>query len=346
MKRLKHLRLSLWTVVAGLCWLAALIILVPFIVGKIGFHVDNTWYTTRYVFLPYAAFFLVALGIVIPLLRWLFSFFHTSKTSPIDALMTILIGIVSAIPITILVVITLPALRSRHLFRHRYRIFNFSISTALFMQGLLTRYRGNIPKKDGRPFFVIAPHTGPADYEIMSQVMGIESFNIVAGINLAHNKKTLGDKIIAKTIGPVVAEHSIFLDRTDERSRLSATRKMIEEVRAGKNVGIFPEGTRTKAKVLFKGETLLQPFWDGVFRIAWSEKIPIQPVVFDWPVIWRGKNDPRFGIRPTIIDIYYEDMVYPEKFDSFEELRDHCWEIMHARLSSSKKIKRFLKSLQ
>jgi 1-acyl-sn-glycerol-3-phosphate acyltransferase len=345
MKRLKLLQLSLWTIVAGSCWLAALSIGIPLLIAKIWFGIDNSWYTTRYVFLPYVTFFLVALGVVIPLLRWLTRFFHKSKTSPVDVVVTLLIGVVSAIPLAILVSVTLPALRVKRFFLYRYRIYNFSISAALFLQGLLTRYHGQIPKKNGRPFFVIAPHTGPGDYELISQAMGTESFNVVAGINLAHNQTTFGDKIIAKTIGPIVEEHSIFLDRNDEKSRREALRKMRSENKAGKNVAIFPEGTRTKAKVLFKGEMLLQTFWDGVFRLAFLEKIPIQPVVFDWPVIWRGKDDPRFGIRPTIIDIYYEEMVYPENFSSFEELRDHCWQVMHNRLASSKKIKRFVKSL-
>ncbi len=140
----------------------------------------------------------------------------------------------------------------------------------------------------------------------------------------------------------MVKEHSITIDRDDDESRAEAGKGIYKELADGKNIAIFPEGGRTLFSVIMEKKVLLQPFLDGIFRIAYRKNIPIQPLVFDWPVIWRGKGDRRFGIRPTTVDACFLQLVYPAEFNCFESFRDFCWNLMNDKLSSSKRIKNFL----
>ena len=175
--------------------------------------------------------------------------------------------------------------------------------------------------------------------------MDTDPWNIVAGINLRHNKPTFGDRFIAATVGKLVEEYAIAIDRGSKASTQSSARRTIEEIDNGKNIAIFPEGTRlTKARIK-KDHVLLGEFKNGAFKIAWNRKMCIQPVVLDWPVIWRGKGDDWWGIHPTRIDVHYLEIVDPNDFETCEEFKNACWHAMHAKLKKSKKVRAFLKQL-
>jgi 1-acyl-sn-glycerol-3-phosphate acyltransferase len=61
------------------------------------------------------------------------------------------------------------------------------------------------------------------------------------------------------------------IDRGDSRKTATSVRKVIDGIRQGKSLAVFPEGTRTR-----NGE--LQEFKAGVFKIAVRAGVPIVPV--------------------------------------------------------------------
>ena len=61
------------------------------------------------------------------------------------------------------------------------------------------------------------------------------------------------------------------IDRSDPRKTARSLRKVIEGVRAGKSLAVFPEGTRTP-------DGNLQEFKQGAFKIAVRAGVPIVPV--------------------------------------------------------------------
>lgn len=67
--------------------------------------------------------------------------------------------------------------------------------------------------------------------------------------------------------------HCVFVDRSDARASLRALNQATEEVRSGRSVTIFPEGTRYKGAEGGIGE-----FKGGAFRIATKTGAPIVPV--------------------------------------------------------------------
>ena len=346
---MSKLNFSRRAIIPAVCFLFALIVGVAAVIERIFLNSENSIYTTQYIFLGYIAFFLVFLGIVIPIMRWFFSFLKIRKTNVFDILATGLLIIVSTIPLFILSVVSLVILLSLEKpTRWAYHFFNWTVSVAIFLLGLLVRHHGSLKKsnKSNRNRIVIMNHCGggPVDYLEGSQAMGCEDWNIVAGINLGHPKNpTFGDKLIARTIGRIVEKFSSTLDRDSGESRANSAKGIVSEIKAGKNVAVFVEGTRM-LKRNFKSDNLLQEFQDGVFRIAFAAGIPIQPVVFDLPLIWKGKKDNRIGIRPCVVDVYFLDEVNPKDFDSFESLKKHCWNVMNHQLASSKKVQKFIAS--
>jgi 1-acyl-sn-glycerol-3-phosphate acyltransferase len=61
------------------------------------------------------------------------------------------------------------------------------------------------------------------------------------------------------------------IDRSDPRKTAKSLRKVIEGVRSGKSLAVFPEGTRTP-------DGRLQEFKHGAFKIAVRAGVPIVPV--------------------------------------------------------------------
>jgi 1-acyl-sn-glycerol-3-phosphate acyltransferase len=337
--QIRQYKLTLSTVLTALSFLGALVIGVPYFIGRLIYRHDHSFVTTKWIMFGYVCFFVLLVGILTPLTRWFLRYLKISNTSPLDALMTVLIFLVSVVPLFVLWKSSLPVMRSRILKNYKYRIYNYSITTTLFLLGATIRSFGRMPSIQ---CIVISNHTSPLDYALVSKFVGTYPWNIVAGINLRRKRPTIWDWCLAATIGKVVEEHSISVDRDNEQSRVHVVKRIMEELDNGKNIAVFPEGTRTKYADIKNKKVILQNFWDSIFRIAYDRKIPIQPLVFDWPVIWRGKSDARFGVQPCTVDVHYLELVHPANFDSYESMKKHCWDIMYAQLASSKKVKQFL----
>ena len=321
------------------CFLGALILGVPWCISRMYYRHDRTLNTTKYVYFWYLAFFFVLIGIVVPIVRKVWLYLRISKRSPLDGLATIGLFVFSSVPLAVLTVTTLVLLRKKCF--DVYKVFHFSVGVSIILLGSRVRYRGEID--DSAPI-KIGNHTSFYDYLFASHAMGSKPWNIVAGINLRKNKPTVWDRCIAASIGKIVEEYSISIDRSDKESRISVSRQMINELDAGKNVMIFPEGTRT-LKEAIRQRILLQKFHDGPFRIAWSTGRSIQPIVFDWPVMLRGKGDDWWGLHPGVIDATYLPVFDPKDYASAEELKNACWKAMHDVLLNSKKVQTFLKQM-
>ncbi len=328
------------TVVRVGCFLGCLIILVPLIIGTVFFDTQHSINTTKYVLLGILAFLFLVIGIIVPYTRKVMHFLGIpDRANILDGLTTIgliPIWIIFLIPLTL---ITLVLLRIESLRKYQYWIFYHSALIALFLLGVRVRLHG---KMDLEALLKIGNHTSPIDYLLSIFFALLNPWNIIAGINLRRNKKSLEDKIVRWTIGKIVEEHSISVDRNDWSSKTGAARKIMSAIRNGLYVANFAEDGRTPKEMILNEGVILRDFKDGMFRIAFDEGILIQPVVFDWPVTWRGKGDEWWGIHVGFIDIYYLPSIDPKNFSCFEELKKACWDAMHEQLINSKNVQRFL----
>ncbi|MFO0743943.1 MAG: hypothetical protein U0469_02745 [Candidatus Paceibacterota bacterium] len=287
-----------------------------------------------------AGFYLGFLSLV----HWLKKIFHNRSISIIlDGISTILIVVIS-IPIMIV-------LRYVWLFllkyfpESRYKYSHFIITGILFLIGIKLKFEGKFCL-DAK--IAIFNHSSPLDYLLIPYFMPMLPYNIVAGINLKNNKKTLEDKVVSWFIGDIIKDCLIPVDREDDISKMKAYKTMLRELGKGKIVGLSPEEGRISKKLVNKGSVLKpeEEFSESAFRASFKYGYKIQVVMLDWPVIWFGKDDERFGIHPTTIRISYTTVLSQKDFKSKEDMREYCYDLMEQKLSSSKNVQRFLKELQ
>jgi 1-acyl-sn-glycerol-3-phosphate acyltransferase len=84
----------------------------------------------------------------------------------------------------------------------------------------------------------------------------------------------------------------IFINRSNRREAVLSLRKAGERIRAGSNILVFPEGTRSK-------DGRIQPFKKGPFLLALEAQVPIVPVAIEGA--WRALPTGTLRMRPHAI---------------------------------------------
>jgi 1-acyl-sn-glycerol-3-phosphate acyltransferase len=98
------------------------------------------------------------------------------------------------------------------------------------------------------------------------------------------------------------------IDRSDGRKTAKSLRKVIEGVKSGKSLAVFPEGTRTP-----NGK--LQEFKTGAFKIALRAGVPIVPVTIrgTFKLLPKTTLAPRPGRVDVIVGTPIDTRQYSEK---------------------------------
>lgn len=101
---------------------------------------------------------------------------------------------------------------------------------------------------------------------------------------------------------------SFAMDREDARQGLTVIRNVTQEVEAGRNYVIFPEGTRSR-----KGNEMLE-FHGGSFRCALKAKCPVVPMAF----IDSFRVLDEKGSKPVAVQLHY---LAPIPYEEFKDLK-------------------------
>jgi len=98
------------------------------------------------------------------------------------------------------------------------------------------------------------------------------------------------------------------IDRGNARKTAVSMRRVIEGVRKGQSLAVFPEGTRT-------ADGRLQPFKPGVFKIALRAKVPIVPVTIKgtFSLLPKTTLAPRPGTVDVILGKPIDTTAYDER---------------------------------
>lgn len=122
------------------------------------------------------------------------------------------------------------------------------------------------------------------------------------------------------------AANTIYVKRDEAESRHAALESLIDAVKDGRNVALFPEGG-------CMGRRIYDSFQTGAFDISIKTGIPILPVflhyeaqdTFEWrepytlpQMIWRFMT-----CRNNHANYYVYDVISPERFTTKEEFAEH-----------------------
>ncbi len=97
---------------------------------------------------------------------------------------------------------------------------------------------------------------------------------VASYITVPHLFKTLAKKELLKipVMGPIFLTSGIMVDRSSKESRKASFERMVNAVKGGTSILIFPEGTQNRTP------EPLQEFYDGAFRLAIEAQVPILPI--------------------------------------------------------------------
>lgn len=151
----------------------------------------------------------------------------------------------------------------------------------------------NIPKEDG--FLMCGNHQG-----IFDIVAIVDSFERPLAAVL---KKELNKIPFLKQI--VQCTHSYPMDREDVRQSMKVIQAVTKELKDGRNIIIFPEGTRSK-----NGNTMGE-FHAGTFKCVLKSKVPIVPFAF----IDSFKVLDQDGCGPLAVQLHYLKPIYYNEYE-------------------------------
>ncbi len=114
----------------------------------------------------------------------------------------------------------------------------------------------------------------------------------------------------------VWAAGMIFIDRKNREKAIAGIKRATEEIRGGKNVVIFPEGTRTRTGALGL-------FKKGGFNLAMDAGVPIVPMGIEgsFQVLPPGALVPRPGHFNAAFGEPVDPADYPDRDALIEEVR-------------------------
>ena len=225
MEKLFKYKPTLFSVISGGFFLGALIIGVPLVLGKIFWATSKSIFVTQYIYFSFLAFFLIFLGILVPLFRWIFNHFKITKANPFDIIATVLLFFASSVPL--LIIFTLSILVFKLSKKQPYKYFYVLALAVFILLGVKIRRHGRLIKSKS---IIPINHSSELDYILSAIVTRSKPWNAVAGINLSINKETLRDKVIVWLIGDLIKNYAITVDRNDSNSRANSIKRTKEEL--------------------------------------------------------------------------------------------------------------------
>ena len=154
----------------------------------------------------------------------------------------------------------------------------------------------NIPKENGFMFF--PNHQGMYDVLAIMDVCPVP-ISVVA-------KKEVEHVPFLKQVFACI--HALFMDRENLRQSMQVINEAADVVKEGKNVILFPEGTRSR-----KGNQLLE-FKSGSFKIAVKAKCPIVPVALKNCFVPFDSNT----VRPVTVEVHFLDPIPYEEYQGMK----------------------------
>ena len=175
---------------------------------------------------------------------------------------------------------------------HIHRIMGYAVASGNI--DLKVTGKENLPAQNG--FLLYGNHQGMFDVVALAA----DCERPLAAVL----KKELRDVPLLKQIRECT--HSFAMDREDVRQSLTVIKGVTEELLKGRNILIFPEGTRSR------NGNAMGEFHGGSFKPALKAKCPIVPICF----VDSYKVLDQKGCKPVAVQMHYlKPIVYEEYKD-------------------------------
>lgn len=179
----------------------------------------------------------------------------------------------------------------------------------LTLIGCTLKVRGKEHFKKGVAYIVTCNHNSFMDVPL--------SCPFIPGANRTIAKKSFTKVPI---FGWYYAKGSVLVDRKSEQSRRKSFEMMMQTLREGMHMSIYPEGTRNRTN------EPLKKFYDGAFKLSVASGAPIIPsVIFNTKNILPS-NKPMYLV-PGPMEIHFLEPIEPTNLSS-DELKDKVFEVM------------------
>lgn len=235
------------------------------------------------------------------------------------ALLRLLWRLLAVFDLTVasLVMVTL-ALLPRSLIRRVYPpLFQIWCRTFIRALGVELRLHQHQRRALPKQFVLIANH--PSAFEDL-------------GIPALFRARSLAKAEVADwwLVGRIAtAADTLYVRRESSESRKTATLSLINALRQGDNIALYPEGG-------CKGRRLSGRFFNGAFVASFETGVPILPVFLHY----QAQEDFEWGDQHLIrkiwelatlsnprADYHLFDPIDPAHFDSAEALKEHCYRL-------------------
>lgn len=120
----------------------------------------------------------------------------------------------------------------------------------------------------------------------------------------------------------------IAVDRERVKSRAETMRRAGIALDQGSGIVLFPEGG-----IYSKKPPQMVPFKTGAFRLAIEKNIPIVPVTLSYNHLILPDSSP-LQVRWKPAKMVFHSPLYPENFDSLEELIEACFHTIQTQLNT------------
>lgn len=123
-------------------------------------------------------------------------------------------------------------------------------------------------------------------------------------------------------LGYIVKHYHVAVKRNNADSRAQSVEALHQIAASGASIGIFPEGTCNTTR------ELLKPFFDGAFKVAIANRLPMVPLTY----IGTGELMPRnaLWLRPGKVIVYWHQAIATDGLNESDipELKEKVRAIM------------------
>lgn len=186
-------------------------------------------------------------------------------------------------------------------------------------------------KDSGAEIYVEGKENIPTDKNVLFISNHQSDFDIAIFMALIPTNKTFVAKIELQKI-PLLRTwmkyiDCVFIDRNDTKQSLKAILQANKILKEGRNVVIFPEGTRSKS-------SQMNEFKQGSFKLAIKNKVPIIPVTIDGSYKLKEMNNGL--IKPNKVYVYIHEAIYTDTLtnDEIENLHKYVEKIIKNKIST------------